>query len=92
MKEITYNEAKEIKKLIDEKCNVLSKKLNSFPKGDMGLVVEEIRLSNEYQSIKREFEKSFKELQEFNKWFMKRFKKEYAKERRENYYSKFSNH
>ena len=57
----------------------------------MGLVVEEIRLSNEYQSIKREFEKSFKELQEFNKWFMKRFKKEYAKERRENYYSKFSN-
>lgn len=82
---MTYQEAKEVNKRIEEKVNILSAKLNSYPKGLMGMTREDIRLSDEYQAVKREYSKAFKELQDFNKWFLKTFKKEYAKERRERY-------
>ena len=82
---MTYQEAKELGKQIEEKVNVLSAKLNSYPRGLMGMTREDIRLSDEYQLVKMEYNKAFKELQNFNSWFVKTFKKEYAKERRERY-------
>lgn len=82
---MTYQEAKELNKQIEERVSILSAKLNSYPKGLMGMTREDIRLSSEYQTVKAEYNKAFKELQNFNKWFLKTFKKEYAKERQERY-------
>ena len=85
---ISYEIAKEHGKTLDSICSEYSKKLNSYPKNEMGLVIEEVRLSGEYQALKRDFEKSFKELQEFNKWFLKKFKKEYLKDRQQKRFKK----
>ena len=73
---ITYNEYKEIKSKQDAIVDQLSDKLNSFPKGEFGMVVESIRMSDEYKSIKNQFSKEFKKIQDINSFGAKNFKKE----------------
>jgi len=53
----------------------LSKKLNEPEKNGLGLIIEEIRLSDEYRELQKQFDKAFKELQQFNKWYVKEFRK-----------------
>jgi len=77
-----YEEAKKQKALLNEQNEILSVKLKSFPTIEMGLVSDDVRKSVEYIKAKREFDKSFNELREFNSWFIKSFKKEYNEERR----------
>lgn len=85
---MTYQEAKEFKDLLTLKNEEDSKALHKFlelgeDKVLKGLPTKEIRDTKEYKEAVIKFEKSFKQLQEFNKLFLKTFKKEYAKERRE---------
>lgn len=85
---MTYEEAKKQKQILDEKTSRFGEVLDSFPKGVLGLVEESARNSMEYIEAKNNFNKASKELQSFNTWFLKNFKKEYLAERRNKYIKK----
>ena len=51
----TLNLKNELELITDK----LSNKLNSFPRNSGGLVSEEVRLSEEYRTLKSEFSKAF---------------------------------
>lgn len=89
---MTYEEAKELKELLTMKNDEHSKVLREFLEMGRdevlkGLPSKEIRELKEYKEATIKFNDSFKQLQDFNKWFLKTFKKEYAKERREKRFS-----
>ena len=80
---MTYEQAKLIQEDLNNKYNYHSDIMDKFPRGEMGLVDNEVRKSEEYQIAKSNLDKSFQELRQFNVYFMKAFKKEYTKERSE---------
>jgi hypothetical protein len=79
----TYSEYKDLQGKQNIIVDMLSDKLNSYPKGDFGLVEESVRVSDEFRLVKSEFNKEFKKLQEINKLGMKMFKKEIIKSHEE---------
>ena len=83
---MTYEKAKETKdfltKINDEHSQALRKFLELGEDEVLkGLPKKEIRESKEYQECVAKFNSSFKQLKEYNKWFLKNFKKEYLKDR-----------
>jgi len=78
---MTYAEAKLHKEELENICDINSKKINSFEKGEMGLTPKHIKILPEYKLAKQSYENSFAELRKFNEYFVKTFKKEYANER-----------
>jgi predicted RNA-binding protein with RPS1 domain len=82
---MTYEEAKAYKQQLEEVNKVKSKVLNSFEKNDMGFSPDHIRALPEYKKAEKEYDKSFSELRNFNSWFTKMFKKEYAADRKNRY-------
>jgi hypothetical protein len=82
---MTYEEAKVIKQQLNEKVDADSATLKEFDKyglGVMGLTPDHVKEMPEWKLAKQNFEKSFAELRNFNGWFVKQFKKEYAAERK----------
>lgn len=63
--------------------DALSDKLNSYPKGPFGLMPDEVRASDEFISVKNQFNREFKRLREINGQGVKKYKKEIQQERRE---------
>lgn len=80
---MTYEEAKKHKEYLTTVNSYHSKQLQAYPKNELGLVPDDIRESLEYKNAKQEYVQSFRKLQNFNSYFMKNFKKEYLKERRD---------
>lgn len=81
---MNYEEAKIHKQTLENKNIDDSKMLNEFDKygkTDLGLTPESVKVMPEFQQAKQEFEKSFNELRNFNSYFTKTFKKEYATDR-----------
>lgn len=76
----TYSEYKEVKRKQDAIVDMLSDKLNSFPKGLLGMTEESVRMSDEYKALKLQYSKEFKKIQDINSYGMKNFKKEIYKE------------
>ena len=60
--------------------DALSNKLNSYPKGNCGMVEEIVRMSDEFIAVKNQFNKEFKVLQNINSTGIKLFKKQIRKE------------
>jgi len=79
----TYSEYKDLQGKQNTIVDMLSDKLNSYPKGDFGMVEESVRLSDEFRLVKSNFNKEFKKLQEINRLGMKMFKKEIRKSHEE---------
>lgn len=79
-----YEDAKKQKvrlnAIVDKLGALLEKK---YPMKGGGLVPEDIRLSPAYGKDRASFDRAFKVLKDFNKMFMKKFKKEYALERKQ---------
>ena len=74
---MTYLEFKNNHKEINNKVDQLSDKLNSYDWEN-----EEVRMSNEFQTIKKQYNKAFKDLQEFNKAADKKHQRQLRKEMR----------
>jgi hypothetical protein len=72
---MTYDEALKHKKILNEKVDYYSKRLNEFSSGKMGLIDETVRNSKDYIEVKNNYEKSFSELRNFNSWFVKEFRR-----------------
>lgn len=84
---MTYAIAKAAQKNLEEVCNVLSAKLNTYPKGKMGLTPDAVKCTPEWKSDKAAFQKAFAAFRNFNQSFVKTYKKEMREERRERYAS-----
>lgn len=72
----TYTEYLEIKNKQNSIVDELSDKLNSYPKGEFGLIEDRIRQSDEFKEVHNNFKKQFNILQNINKEGVKKFKKE----------------
>lgn len=83
---ITFAQAKAHADFLDAEYTRLSRILASVPgvgTGPMGLTPDSVRARPDYQEAKREADKAFADLREYNAWFVKQFKKEYRAWRRE---------
>lgn len=82
---MNYKEAKQKKVDIEGQVDYLSEQLGNYKQyqNDMGLLPEDVRNRSDYKNIKLRYDNMFIILQEYNKWFLKEFKKEYLKERAE---------
>lgn len=87
---MNYEEAKLYGLQLEELNDIHSKVLNSFEKGIMGITPDYVRETPEYKKAEKDFYKSFAELRNFNSWFLKTYKKEYMKERKNRYKQKTS--
>jgi hypothetical protein len=56
--------------------SIITKKLDAFPKGEMGLTPDHIKSSPEFQLVMKEFEIAFAEERKINSYLTKHFKKE----------------
>lgn len=81
---MTYQEAKEIKKALEREVDALSSEYERKYKPcklSNGLIPYEISITEEFQELNNKYGTAFKNLQNFNKYFVKTFKKEYAADR-----------
>lgn len=77
--QLTFQQFQDKSAELNKKTSELGKVLNSFPKGEMGMVKQ----TPEVKKIKKEFDILFKELQNLNKKYVKIYKKELQKARAE---------
>ncbi|GMX64419.1 hypothetical protein Elgi_36880 [Paenibacillus elgii] len=82
---MNYEEAKAYREKLEEKnkddSNAL-KEFNKHYKSAMGLTPDHVKALPEWKLAKKVCDASFTELRNFNEWFVKTFKKEYAADRR----------
>lgn len=69
-----YSEAKAHRDRLDTHVSALSKTLNAFPKGAMGMTPEGVKASAEFKKVKSEFDGAFAKLRKFNGKFSKVYK------------------
>lgn len=79
----TFNEYKETRNNQESIVNALSLQLNSFEKDNTGMVIESIRMTNEYKALKNNFNVEYNKLQNITIYGVRNFKKELTKERKE---------
>ena len=82
MLKVTFEDAKKIKAQLEENCKKLGDAFDKYPRGAMGLTPDHIRATPEYQREKKLYNIAFTQLQNFNKVYVKQFKKELAEERK----------
>jgi hypothetical protein len=78
----SFTDAKAIQDYLYAECNRLSLVLNAFPKGNLGLTSDVVKFSPEFRNAKTAFDVAFKKLQNFNKQFVRKFRREIIAERR----------
>lgn len=86
---MTFEEAKVKKQFLDERCEYYSDELEKLSSEEgkelMGITPDHVREMSTWKILKFQFDESLKELQNFNKWYVKNFKKEIAEERKNKY-------
>lgn len=85
---MNYSQAKAYKHELETLCNEASNKLQLFERNEMGLVLDHIRDTEEYKDAKDKYYTVFTALQDFNKWYVKEFKKEIRQDRKNRYVTK----
>ena len=82
--------AKQSKTMLENALDAADKALKAFDKygkSEMGMTPDFVREMPEWQQARKEYDKAFAELRNFNGWYVKTFKKEIAAERKEKYKS-----
>lgn len=78
---MTYEQAKARKAELESLVSSIGNELNKFPKNSTGMFSDEVRAKPEWKLLKQKSTQAFKDLQNFNTYFVKTFKKEYKAER-----------
>jgi hypothetical protein len=82
---MTYQEAKDtanhLEKIYSNTCEVVGD-FAKYGKGPMGLTPDHVTVMPEWIEARRNQRIALKNLQDFNQWFVKKFKKEYTQERK----------
>ncbi len=79
---MNFEQAKQRRDDITRELDHWTAAVNSFPKGNMGLTLDSARSLPAYREARSNVDRLFRELQNFNTWFVKEFKAELAEERR----------
>lgn len=84
-----FDTAKQAKIVLENALDVADKALKAFDllhgKSAYGMTPDHVKAMPEWQQAKREFDKAFAELRNYNGWYMKTFKKEIMEERKNKY-------
>ena len=81
-----YHVAKSVKAGIEADVEKAGDALEKFPRGPTGLTPDHVKFSPEYRAAKSTFDTHFNRLRNFNKTFVKTFKKEITADRRQRRY------
>ena len=81
---LSYGEWKKASDNLNSQVDGFSDRLNTFPRGEMGLTPDDVQNSKEYKLAKQNYNNAFKKLQNFNKKSSKEFLRRESKERRAN--------
>ena len=75
---MTFEEAKALKEQLDSLCTEFGAKLQEYSiyKNSMGLLPDYVKELPQFKEAKLWYDTSFKNLQNFNKYYVKTFKKE----------------
>lgn len=85
---MTFEEAKLIRDNLTDTTNEASELLNNLVKlhrNSLGLVLDNFKETLEYKLAKKNFDIAFRQQRDFNRLFIKQFKKELANERKNKY-------
>ncbi len=74
---MSFKQALAAKIELEAKADVLSKALNAFPRGPMGLTPDDVKSSPEFQAAKTAYDNAANFLRQFNQIFMQSYKTEY---------------
>ena len=80
-----YQTAKAYQQQLEQVEKAASDKLNAINgigTGPLGLTPDSVKSTPEYQQASKEYSAAFQALRNFNGWFTKQFKKEYAADRK----------
>jgi len=77
---LTFEQAKIIRDSIEAEWDKVGNALKEYPRGAMGLTLDSAKDSR-WHNLMKESDKCRKNLQTFNKFFVKKFKKEILAER-----------
>ena len=78
---MNYQADKQKQQELENATEEASKIMKAFPRGNIGLVADAVKNTMEYKLAKRNFDVSFQALRSFNAVFVKKWRKELAKER-----------
>lgn len=77
-----YEIAKQTKLALENSADEISKELKKYPRGDMGLTLDSAK-DERWHNLKREYDKANKAVGNFNRQFLKKYKKEWRRELQE---------
>ena len=66
------------KQILESNVTATSTALNAFPSGAMGLTPDAVEFSEAFKQAKANYNQAAKTLKDFNRSFLKTYKKEYA--------------
>lgn len=79
---MTFAEAKAMQDVLEAEWKAASRAFDIFSADELGLTPDDVKASPEWKRVRREYDKAFNELRNFNSWFTKTFKRELRDERR----------
>ena len=74
---------KQCAQMLNDAVSSASSILNNFPRSESGLTPDSVRQTAEWQSAKRNYDLAVSNLRNFNASYVKKYKKELTKERKE---------
>ena len=78
----TYQKAKAERTKLYERLDSAQRAIDVFPRHDNGVTPDTVKATPAWRSARTEIDDAFKAVQKFNVEFLKKYKKEYAAERR----------
>ena len=82
---INYKTAKIIKSQKEKEHSLASKIMQSYPKGNLGLTPDSVKGTAQWRTDYSTFKNTQSNLKNFNRLFIREFKKEYLAERKQKY-------
>lgn len=78
---LTFEEYKKERDSLMEQAKSIGAQLHAYPRGEMGLVKEEIRVTEQYKATRKLYQHVFNMLRNLNGKYIKIYKTELAAER-----------
>lgn len=80
---LTFQQFKSTQAKIQARMEVAGAKLQTYPRGAMGLTPDDVKNSEEYKADKSEYALAFAQLRQLNGTYIKLYAKELAAERKQ---------
>lgn len=79
---LTFEEYKAERDRLSAFCSDIGRELSAYPKNEMGMTIEGIRNTQEYQNKRKLYNSMFRQLRNLNGVYVKVYRKELANERK----------